>query len=166
MLLVTITGNLGADAEKRFTQEGKPVLSFRVGVNNRRRNKDGEYEEHSDWFRVRVMGGRVDYFADNLKKGMRVTVVGGLQIDTYQDRNGEFRVGLDVFANEVDFTRRQGDVDSTGDGEYNRATHTPGRAPAAAAAAADNGADLEDLPFRVPLRISQDASSVLLGGIL
>ena len=47
-----IVGNLGADPEKRFTQDGRAVTRFRVAVNSRRKEQSGEWADHTEWFGV------------------------------------------------------------------------------------------------------------------
>lgn len=43
---VTVSGNLTRDPEVRTTASGKPVMSFGIAVNDRRRNPEtGEWEE-------------------------------------------------------------------------------------------------------------------------
>jgi single-strand DNA-binding protein len=100
MLRVTLMGNLGADPEVRFTQKGTQIVQFRVAVNQVRTGADGERQENTEWFRVRVMGRQAE-FAQRLTRGNRVLVVGRLDIGHYQSKEGEARVSYDVWADEV-----------------------------------------------------------------
>src|SRR5207248_5288097 len=56
MLRVTVLGNLGSDAEQRFSAKGAPIAQFRVAVNQVRTNAGGERVESTEWFRVNVAG--------------------------------------------------------------------------------------------------------------
>ena len=49
---ITLIGNLAADPELRYTQDGTPVTSFRVATNRRWRTQDGTTQEKTVWFRV------------------------------------------------------------------------------------------------------------------
>ena len=100
MLRVSLLGNLGADPETRYSQKGTAMAQFRVAVNQVRTGPDGERQESTEWFRVRAMGRLADY-AQRLTKGQRVLVVGRLDITHYQSREGEPRLGFDVWADEV-----------------------------------------------------------------
>ena len=100
MLRVSLLGNLGADPETRTSQKGSPMTTFRVAVNQLRTDGDGERQENTEWFRVRAMG-RLAESSQRLAKGGRVLVVGRLDISHYQARDGEPRVGFDVWADEV-----------------------------------------------------------------
>jgi len=100
MLRVTLLGNLGADPEARYTQKGTQFVQFRVAVNQVRFGADGERQENTEWFRVRVSGRQMD-FAQRLGKGSRVLVIGRLDISHYLGKDGESRIGYDVYADDV-----------------------------------------------------------------
>lgn len=100
MLRVSLLGNLGADPELRYSQKGAPLCSFRVASNQVRTTAEGERQETTEWFRVKAMG-RLAESAQRLARGGRVLVVGRLEISHYQSREGEPRVGYDIWADEV-----------------------------------------------------------------
>jgi len=104
MFRVTFTGNLGADPEQRYTEKGQPMVQFRTAVNTRRRNPAGEFEDRTDWVRVRVMGPRATYLADRLVKGSKVLVTGPLEVSEYESRQkpGQMVTAFDVFADDVE----------------------------------------------------------------
>jgi single-strand DNA-binding protein len=159
MLRVSLLGNLGADPELRYSQKGAPIASFRVAVNQVRTGPDGERQENTEWFRVRAMGRLSDY-AQRLQKGSRVLVFGKLDISHYQSREGDTRVGFDVWADDVQSVSARASADNElGEGEpalagvsslgERRSTNGSagaGRGHPAPADAAD-AEDMEDLPF-------------------
>jgi single-strand DNA-binding protein len=100
MLRVTVMGNLGSDAEVRFSARENRIASFRIAVNQVRTNASGQREESTEWFRVSVMGRQAEY-ASQLVKGQRVLVDGRLQITRFQRQDGSPGVGFDVWADEV-----------------------------------------------------------------
>jgi single-strand DNA-binding protein len=175
MLRVSLLGNLGADPETRYTNKGVAIVSFRVAINQVRVGPDGERQENTEWFRVRVSGRQTDY-VQKFGKGTRVFVAGRLDIGHYQSREGEQRTSFEVWADEVvSLTPRPSaapDGTSTADSEVPEAPLSLGfsslaeAAPAARAGAQSNGSrprsarpaaaslpeegtpdDLEDLPF-------------------
>ncbi|MBV9355068.1 MAG: single-stranded DNA-binding protein [Chloroflexi bacterium] len=151
MLRVSLLGNLGADPELRYSQKGSPMVSFRVAVNQVRTGPDGERQENTEWFRVRVMGRQTE-FAQRLTKGTRVYVAGRLDISHYQSRDGEARVGFDVFADELqNVSARTATLDESDPEAIPAATAAPAGAAAngtrARARADAESSDLEDLPF-------------------
>ena len=66
---LTITGNLGKDAEMRALNDGTPVLSFSVADNQ---GKD----KPSIWWNCSLFGKRADSLQQYLFKGLQVTVIG------------------------------------------------------------------------------------------
>lgn len=143
---VIVIGNLGRDPEKRYTQDGRPVTRFSVAATTRRRERDGEWADHTEWFSVTVFGRQAETLAERLTKGARVYVEGRLESRQYETQAGQKGFSLDVVANEVislDTRQREGG-DFGGAGEFESA------APARTAtdrSAAQEDVDLEDLPF-------------------
>ncbi len=136
MLRISLLGHLGADPESRYSQKGAPITQFRVAVNQVRTGRDGEREERSEWFQVRAMG-QIGERAGRLAKGNRVLVVGRLTVSHFQSREGEPRVGFDVWADEV--------TNVSGRPAPDRAGEEDTVAPADPAGRAID--ELEDLPF-------------------
>ncbi len=146
---VTVIGNLGRDPEKRYTQDGRPVTRFSVAATTRRRERDGEWADHTEWFSVTVFGRQAETLAERVTKGTRVFVEGRLESRQYDMQNGGKGFSLDVIANEVVVldTRQRGEGDSySGSGDFESAAPARGGSTPRAASQED-AADLEDLPF-------------------
>src|SRR5215469_16877600 len=100
MLRVSLLGNMGGDPEVRFTARGTQLVQFSAAVNQVRTRPDGERQENTEWFRVKVTGRQSD-FVQKLTKGTRVLVFGRLDIGHYQGKDGERRISYDVWADDV-----------------------------------------------------------------
>src|SRR6266699_1996961 len=96
---VIVVGNLGRDPEKRYTQDGRPVTRFSVAATTRRRERDGEWADHTEWFSVTVFGRQAETLAERVAKGTRVYVEGRLESRQYDTQNGGKGFSLDVRAN-------------------------------------------------------------------
>jgi len=146
---VIVIGNLGRDPEKRYTQDGRPVTRFSVAATTRRRERDGEWADHTEWFSVTVFGRQAETLAERVTKGTRIYVEGRLESRQYESQNGNKGFSLDVIANEVvvlDTRQRDGDFSAGGTGDFE--TAAPARSfPSRGGASQDDPADLEDLPF-------------------
>ena len=81
MQLITISGNLGRDAELRTTRDNQKVCSFNVGV----RNGFGR-EAGSVWYRCTLWGKAAEAFAPSLLKGTKVFVSGELIHGEYEGK--------------------------------------------------------------------------------
>jgi single-strand DNA-binding protein len=100
MLRLAAVGNLGADAELRYTAKNTPIAQFRIAVNQVRVAADAEREQSTEWVQVSVAGRQATY-ASQFAKGQRVLVVGRLQITHFERRDGTQGTGLDLWADEV-----------------------------------------------------------------
>ena len=104
---VTISGNLTRDPQLRGTTSGFSVLNFSVAVNDRRRNKDGEWESYPNFVDCVVIGKRADALSKILEKGMKVCVTGKLHYSSWEDKDTKkTRSKLDVTADEVEIMVR------------------------------------------------------------
>lgn len=89
----TITGNLTADPELRFTPAGAPVVNFTVASTPR--VKDANTNEWKDGEAMFVQCVRwrngAENVADSLHKGTRVVVHGKFKARSYETRDGDKR---------------------------------------------------------------------------
>lgn len=173
MLRVTLLGNLGGDPEVRFSQKGTQIASFNVAVNQVRTGPDGERQENTEWFRVKVVGRQIE-FVQRLSKGSKVLVMGRLDIGKYKNREGELRTSFDIWADEVQaMTARAygAELDGAPDGDPDglepaaagvsslsstaagraatngKSTRAATRPEQSSAVSSSVGEDLEELPF-------------------
>lgn len=108
--LVTIDGNITADPELRFTQNGIPVASFTVAHTARRLNRQSnEWEDYGDplFLRVNVWREQGENVADTLSKGQAVLVIGRLVSRSYETREGEKRTTVECDADIVSVDLRR-----------------------------------------------------------
>jgi single-strand DNA-binding protein len=97
---VTIVGNLTRDPEIRFTNAGRPVVTFGVAV-NRRYQVNGEWQEQVSYFNVTAWGQLGENVAASCAKGNRVIIFGRLEQREYETREGEKRSVVEIVADEV-----------------------------------------------------------------
>lgn len=100
---IILVGNLGRDPELRYTPQGAAVCSFTMATNERRRDKSGEYNDVTTWFRVTIWRERAETAHKYLKKGSSVYIEGRLRIEEWTDRDNNLRYTLDVQATEMQF---------------------------------------------------------------
>lgn len=159
---VEFIGNLGADPEMRYTQNGKAVANFRLAVNDRQGGQQGEREE-TLWVRVVCFERTAEAANEYLRKGAPAMVIGRLQVRTYTDRDDVERTAVEVLANRVIFL---GQREGEGRGGAPQAPRTERRQPVAVGRGGvlakpvattkpgdddylgdPEGQDLDDLPF-------------------
>lgn len=153
---IIIVGNLGRDPEMRYTPQGTPVCTFSIATNERRKDRAGEFQDITTWFRVTAWGKQAETASKYLTKGRRVYVEGRLHVEEWTDKEGKPRQTLEVNASDMQFIDSAGgDREGEGGGgrSYDRAggqgAGGQGGAARGASAQPSSGADIEDddIPF-------------------
>lgn len=98
---IILIGNLTHDPEMRSTPNGIVVCSFTIAVDRRRADKNGD--RPTDYFRITAWRQLGENCGRYLAKGRKVAVVGELQADTYEAKDGSTRLSLNVQVDEVEF---------------------------------------------------------------
>ena len=104
---VMLIGNVGTDPEMRFTPSGNPVTSFRVATSRVYTTSEGERRQETEWFTVVAWKKQAESCNQFLSKGQRVYVEGSLRTRSWEGRDGQKRVTVEVIANRVLFLDRQ-----------------------------------------------------------
>lgn len=107
---VILIGNLGADPEVRYTQNGTAVANFRVATTETW-TKDGKKEEQTEWHRIVAFARLGEICGEYLAKGSRVYIEGRLQTRKWDDRDGNTRYTTEVVAREMKMLSPRGSSD-------------------------------------------------------
>lgn len=111
---ITIIGNLGRDPELRYTPQGDAVCDFSVAVNSRKRDKAGEWQDVTTWFKVSFWRKQAENASKYLTKGRQVYVEGRLEVDEWTDRDGKERFSLVIQGTELQFLGGRDDESNSG----------------------------------------------------
>ena len=139
---IIIVGNLGRDPELRYTPQGTPVCSFTLATNEKRKDKTGEMQDQTTWFRVTLWGRQAETASQYLTKGRPVYIEGRLRVEEWTDRDGKPRHTLEVHATDMQFIGGGGG----GGGGRTEEPH-PEKAPAAEPATGQTDFAEDDVPF-------------------
>ena len=97
---VILIGNLGRDAETKFTASGVAVTRFAVATTRSWKDQQSnEWKEETNW--TNVVLWRQENVANYLTKGKQVFVEGRLQTRSYDDKDGKKVYATEVVAEEV-----------------------------------------------------------------
>lgn len=97
--VVILLGRVTMDPDLRYTPKGSAVLSFRIAVNRRYKDKTtDEWKEDTSFFNVNVWGQTAERLSETMKKGSAVLVEGQLKSRTWETQSGEKRYAVDVWA--------------------------------------------------------------------
>ncbi len=92
---VILIGNLGADVELKYTQDGRPIANINVATSETWKDRSGQKQEQTEWHRVSLFGKLAEIANQYLHKGSKVYIEGKLQTSKYQ-KNGEDRYATQV----------------------------------------------------------------------
>lgn len=100
---ITVVGNLTADPELRYTQNGLPVANFTIASTPRFFDRQSNEWKDGDalFLRASVWREFAEHVADSLTKGMRVIASGQLKQRSYQDRDGNNRTSIELQVDEI-----------------------------------------------------------------
>ena len=101
--VITVIGNLTADPELRYTQNGLPVANFTIASTPRTFDRQANEWKDGDALFLRASLWRefAEHVAGSLTKGMRVIAQGRLRQRSYQDREGNNRVSIELEVDEI-----------------------------------------------------------------
>ncbi len=100
---IIVIGNLGRDPELRYTPQGTPVCSFTLATNEKRKDRAGETQDFTTWFRVTLWGRQAETASQYLTKGKSVYIEGKIRLEEWTDREGKPRHTLEVHATDMQF---------------------------------------------------------------
>lgn len=107
---VILTGRICSDIELRITQSGTSVCSFRLAVQRRFKNADGNYD--TDFISIVAWRGNADFINNHFKKGDPIELGGSLQTRNYE-KDGNTVYITEVVIDEVGFVLSKKDSAQT-----------------------------------------------------
>jgi single-strand DNA-binding protein len=98
---VILVGNLGRDAELRYTPAGAAVATLNMATTEVWNDKGGQRQEKTEWHRVILWGKSAESLAEYLIKGKQIYVEGRLQTRQWDDKEGNKRYTTEIRGDRV-----------------------------------------------------------------
>ena len=98
-----LIGNLGQDPEMRTTSSGLAIANLRLATSDRRKDRDGNWQDHTEWHTVTVFGKTAENVAKFCRKGKQLYVEGRIQTRKWVDKNDQDRWSTEIVADNVRF---------------------------------------------------------------
>ncbi|MFM2133137.1 MAG: single-stranded DNA-binding protein [Candidatus Kapaibacterium sp.] len=98
---VMLIGNVGKDPDVNFTASGIPVAQFRLATTESRKDKDGQYQEHTEWHTIIAWRGLAEIIQRLVHRGSRIYVEGRLQTRIFEDQSGTKKYFTEVVADNI-----------------------------------------------------------------
>ena len=132
---VILVGNLGRDAELRYTPGGAPVATLNMATTEVWNDKaSGQKQEKTEWHRVILWGKSAESLSEYLTKGKQIYVEGRLQTRKWQDKDGHDKYTTEIRGDRIVLLGGGGGGGGTGGGR-------PQQRAAGAGAASGGGGD-------------------------
>lgn len=98
---VILVGNLGRDAELRYTPGGAAVATINMATTEVWNDKSGQRQEKTEWHRVVNWGKSAESLNEYLTKGKQIYVEGRLQTRQWDDKDGNKRYTTEIRADRI-----------------------------------------------------------------
>lgn len=136
---VILMGRLTREPEVRYSNGAEPlaVAHYTLAVNRRFKRKD---EQEADFIPCVAFGKRGEFAEKYFKKGQMVSIVGRLQVRSWEDNEGKKRWTTEVIVEEQYFAESKKNSNAA-------APKEGGQAPADGFYPIDESVEDEDLPF-------------------
>lgn len=99
---VTLIGNLGKDPELKYTPNNVPVATFTIATNERYKDKDGNWQDRTEWHNVVAWKRKAEIANEYLHKGSQVYLEGRLQTRSWDDKQtGEKKYRTEIVISDL-----------------------------------------------------------------
>jgi single-strand DNA-binding protein len=155
---VILLGRLGKDPEVRHTPSGTPVAKFTLATSDRFKDKDGQWQDRTEWHNVTAWARTAEIVGEYLKKGAQVYIEGSLRTHSWDDKtSGQKKYMTEIVVNDLVLLGGRAEGSGGGGGEsgssrgasssgggnnFDQRTPEPEHAGAASGPITD-----EDIPF-------------------
>jgi single-strand DNA-binding protein len=98
---VILVGNLGRDAELRYTPGGAAVATLNLATTEVWNDRNQQKQEKTEWHRVVVWGKQAESLQEYLTKGKQIYVEGRLQTRQWDDKDGNKKYTTEIKADRI-----------------------------------------------------------------
>ena len=139
---VILVGNLGRDAELRYTPSGAAVAKFSLATTEVWNDKGGQRQERTEWHNIDLWGKQAESLQQYLVKGKQIYVEGRLQTRQWDDKDGNKRYTTEIRGDRIVLLGGMG-------GGARSSNRGAGAAPSEDPMGGEMGSELtdDDIPF-------------------
>ena len=100
---VFLKGNMTRDPELKFTPGNMAYTKFGMAMNHKWKNKEGEMQEKVTFVDCTAWGRTAEVVNEYFTKGSPILVEGRLDLEQWQDKEGQKRSKLSVIVEKFEF---------------------------------------------------------------
>ena len=97
---VSLIGRIGMQPEVKAFDSGKTLIRFSLATNESYKDKNGEWNELTQWHTINAWGKTAEIMSQKINKGQEVLVEGRLVNQSYETKEGEKRYATHIEVNE------------------------------------------------------------------
>ena len=145
---VILIGNLGKDPEVKYTPQGTAVAKFSLATNDRFKDKEGNWQDRTEWHNITAWAKTAEIIGQYWKKGSKVYIEGSLRTHSWDDKQtGQKKYMTEINVNDLMFLDGRGEGGSRGasaggGNNFDQSVPEAQHAPAGSGPITD-----EDIPF-------------------
>ena len=118
---VILLGNLGKDPEVKFTPSGTPVAKFSLATNDRFKDKDGNWQDRTEWHNLTAYGKLAEIVRDYVKKGNKLYTEGRLTTRSWDDKESGKKVyRTEIVVGDISLLSGRGEDGGSSSGGYSQ----------------------------------------------
>jgi single-strand DNA-binding protein len=149
---VILLGNVGKDPEIKATPGGMTIATFSIATSDRAKDKDGNYQDRTEWHNLVAFQRTAEIVRDYVKKGSKLYVEGKIQTRSWDDKtSGEKKYRTEIIVNDLSLLSGRGEEGGGSGGGYSRSSGGSYDQRSSSPAAQDDYAGTEitddDIPF-------------------
>lgn len=110
---VMLIGNTGKDPEIRHLENESMVANFPLATTERYKDKNGEWQEQTEWHNIvcwRTLAERVEKY---VKKGSQLFVEGKIRTNNWVDQSGQKRYSIEILADNIQLLGKKSESQTT-----------------------------------------------------
>jgi len=99
---VILIGNLGKDPELKYTPNGTALAKFSLATNERYKDKEGNWQDRTEWHNIVAWQRTAEIAGEYLKKGRSVYIEGRIQTRSWDDKEtGQKKYMTEIVAQDL-----------------------------------------------------------------
>ena len=116
---VILIGNVGFDPELKDLGDGRSVVNVPLATSRKYKNKEGEYNEETEWHRLTFWSPLAEIVDKYVKKGNKICVEGSIKSSKYTNSEGVEASSHSIIVRELELLGSKRDGDGEGDTNTN-----------------------------------------------
>jgi single-strand DNA-binding protein len=107
---VILLGNIGKDPEIKYTPSGTAVANFSVATGERYKDKEGQWQERTEWHNIVAWDKLAEIIGQYVEKGSKLYLEGRLQTRSWDDKqSGEKKYRTEIVATDISLLGGRGE---------------------------------------------------------